>query len=286
MNTITKLGLTLTLCGLIASSTQAAVLLSDSFETGTGDYTAGSRLEDQTGTPETGGYGDPWDGGNTNFGYPGVTATGLTYTGLASSGGAAELNRTNSGTFVRGSEADLTGTPDASNDSVYFSGLIQLGGANWASLGANFKGDNNSIMGIGINSSGFGELRYDSNVVTASSALSGWSSSDTVFVVGKIENNGAGSGDDELSLFLNPSLSSEPTSATVSTGVGTKGWFPSESLGSLHIDAEVTGGEPATFFDEIRIGESWDDVSPIPEPGTLALVGILLGTLILFRRRR
>lgn len=38
-------------------------------------------------------------------------------------------------------------------------------------------------------------------------------------------------------------------------------------------------------FDEIRVGDSFSAVV-IPEPGTLALLGIALGTLLLFRRRR
>lgn len=281
------------LCGLLSSSLQGFVLVSDSFEVGDDGYTAGDALSGQTGTPETGAYGAAWSGqAFPSFGDPSVTAAGLSYSGLASSGGAVSMNRSGStSTLDKSISVALTGTPDASGDSVYFSGLLQLGGANWASLGVQIGSGGKTVMGIGFNSSGEGELRYeDSNedlqLVTASSALSGWSSSDTVLVVGKIENNGAGSGDDLLSLYLNPSLSSEPASPAVSTGVGTLGWFPSDDLESLELTAELNGGEPATFFDEIRIGESWGDVTPVPEPSTYALLGGFAALAMVMLRRR
>jgi len=40
------------------------------------------------------------------------------------------------------------------------------------------------------------------------------------------------------------------------------------------------------IYDEIRFGTTMESVMPIPEPGTLVLVGIALGSLLLFRRRR
>jgi len=39
------------------------------------------------------------------------------------------------------------------------------------------------------------------------------------------------------------------------------------------------------FVDEIRIGTTFSDVAPVPEPGTLALLGSG-GLLLLLRRRR
>lgn len=46
---------------------------------------------------------------------------------------------------------------------------------------------------------------------------------------------------------------------------------------------ELDGGT-ASVFDEIRIGDTYADVTPIPEPGTMALLA--LGGLGLLRRRR
>jgi hypothetical protein len=46
----------------------------------------------------------------------------------------------------------------------------------------------------------------------------------------------------------------------------------------------LSGGFHSTY-DEIRVSTSWE-ATAIPEPGTLALVGVALATLLLFRRRR
>jgi hypothetical protein len=52
----------------------------------------------------------------------------------------------------------------------------------------------------------------------------------------------------------------------------------------LYIQADV-GGSGLALFDEIRFGETFADVSPIPEPSTYALLAAGLGALVWLRRR-
>lgn len=82
---------------------------------------------------------------------------------------------------------------------------------------------------------------------------------------------------DTISVFFDPSLASEPTTPDATY---TGGDF---AFDILSIEAFGDG----SFFngtDEIRIGETYADVTPIPEPGSMALVG--LGGLLMLQRRR
>jgi hypothetical protein len=45
-------------------------------------------------------------------------------------------------------------------------------------------------------------------------------------------------------------------------------------------------GSVTGTYDELRWGTSLDSITVIPEPGTLALVGLSLLALVLFRRRK
>lgn len=290
----------LAICGLsvLSTPTQATVtvntLWADSFEVGGSDYSTGL-LAGQNGTRTTPDYetgtNANWTGGvGTEFGDPGIVSGGLSYTGLYSNGGSILLERTSSdATLTKFGVTNPDGTPsDTPSGSVYFSGMIRLGNSNWASIGLDVG---KNILGVGINSGGFGEIRADSGAdvdtvsATSGSALSGWSSGDTIFVVGKVENEGGSGGADRVSLFLNPNLASEGT-ADVFVDVGTDGWFPSSTLDGIGVYANLNGQQTGSSFDEIRIGETWDSVTVIPEPGTLVLLGVALGAMAIFRRRR
>jgi hypothetical protein len=276
------------LCFTTAFQLSAAPLISDSFTVGAGDYSAGA-LSTQIGTPEIGSYEAAWSGTGTSttFGDPSVVSSGLTYAGLSSSGGSVSLNRTSgSGSIIKSASVNPNGTTTASDPSVYFSGLLQLGGATWASIGLQVGTNSGTkdLIGIGFNNGGFAEIRQDGTVsATAGSALGGWTSSNTVFVVGKITN----AANDLVTLYLNPTLGSEPVTATLSTTVGTLGYFPGDPLHNLQLSANLVTGGAATFVDELKVGTTWSDVvSVIPEPSTFALMGLAGLAALLGRRRR
>ena len=113
----------------------------------------------------------------------------------------------------------------------------------------------------------------------------------TYFFVVKVEDDVDSNNlpSDQVTLWINPLLSSEAANPTplLQTLVGFNGIFP----GNTGIDRLSLIGNPenpgSTFFDEFRVGNSWDSVTPIPEPGTTVLLcGILVLGLVAFRRYR
>ncbi len=80
----------------------------------------------------------------------------------------------------------------------------------------------------------------------------------------------------------------------VSTAVGTRAWGTNASFATVF--GLVTGGADVgsyrrAWWSEDNTGVTGitmlsTDVVTIPEPGTLALLGIALGSLLLFRRRK
>ncbi|MEX2381349.1 MAG: PEP-CTERM sorting domain-containing protein [Opitutales bacterium] len=82
----------------------------------------------------------------------------------------------------------------------------------------------------------------------------------------------------------NDPLGTFSSSATYMTAGGSSGL---EGL-ELYSMTTTTDQNNLTYasFGDYRIGETFESVSPIPEPGTLALVGISLMALVLMRRRK
>lgn len=75
----------------------------------------------------------------------------------------------------------------------------------------------------------------------------------------------------------------DPTNATAANGVGGTA-FTAFAFDRIRTGVFFGGGNGA--FDEIRLGTTFGDVAPIPEPSTYALLAIGLGALVFLRRRR
>jgi hypothetical protein len=48
----------------------------------------------------------------------------------------------------------------------------------------------------------------------------------------------------------------------------------------------VFDGTPTSYIDEIRFGDTWADVLPVPEPGSLSLIALGGLALAIARRKR
>jgi hypothetical protein len=123
--------------------------------------------------------------------------------------------------------------------------------------------------------------------VNAAAAAPSWSGplnvGDTLFLVGSYESV-AGTQNDVARLWINPDPSTfngtEPAATLVdnSTGTGT-------DIGVFSMILRQ-GPAPHMTIDELRVGTSWADVTPVPEPGTLTLLGTGLAAAAGCRRRR
>ena len=97
-----------------------------------------------------------------------------------------------------------------------------------------------------------------------------------------------GTGNDTLSLFVNPTPGgSEPTADVTLSAAGTD----AASLQTLGFKAQGNATTGNWVFDSLQIGDTWADVTPaaavIPEPTAFALLGFgVLGLGVLRRVRR
>ena len=294
--------LVIVVCGLMASSSSATLIFYDSFNygpSGTSLGTAGSPTWIKTGTSP-----DPTV----------QSVGGLTYPGLAVSGDNVSLQYDGSGVNAgSGAPAATDGTAISTgitSGSVYYSLLMKVtavtvGTGNGFATGANLT-QGSFMAGLQTNAasaaptvgtsaapllivSGDGtqtSTTYKLGTAKTATAVdrqfatqtfSTGPGAETVFVVLKYTFDSVNG--DSASLFLNPTAGSLE---------------PAPSLGPVTAGANLTLGTPAgikSFFvrnnsvepdalliDELRIGDTWEDVTPTPEPTSsfalLSLCGV------------
>jgi hypothetical protein len=96
---------------------------------------------------------------------------------------------------------------------------------------------------------------------------------------------GGGTTDDVARLWVNPipgSLEGVNTPVVTATGVTD---VLNNQLASFFLRNNSV--EPAsTIIDDLRVGTSWEDVTPVPEPSAFALTSLSAATFLLRRTRR
>lgn len=271
------------ICGLLlcaSQSTQAQTLAYDGFETATvgADYTTGGSI---VGVNGGSGFSGAWDDSfNAALWTP--QNSGLSYLDLVTTDGS--LFKPTNG--VSRSRRAIQAT-EITDTTIYFSFLYDRGGTqnNTNDRIAFGEALGQERWRIGNNGSGQFEVTYNNGAVVAGTTTS-LDLSDTLFVAGAYEITSAS--DNVFNLYFNPSdltdvANTSVDSLTITENQGGVGGF--FAIQNLTIRANLAN----SVYDEFRFaygtGATIDDVAPIPEPTSAAM---LLGaaSLLVLRRRR
>jgi hypothetical protein len=271
------------LCGLVVlgamSTAQGALLYYEGF-----DYTAGPIHGAHSGWTDTSGK-------------VAVSATNLTYPGLATEGGSAawgdyEAQSTYGLNAAKAIGSSVAALFQSTTNVFYYSLLIgdTAGGTgNRCNLTLTDDTGEYNDDGIFIGSAGTtGDVNVGiHDIGTGEQGVSIGAASNTHMVLCRITMK---DGDDEIAGLLNPTLAtvsdSDFSTASTATGEITATTEDFQYL-SIYIGTWWNSEEGKnTLLDEIRIGTTLGDVI-IPEPATLAVLGLGgLVPLLLWRRRR
>lgn len=223
-------------------------------------------------------------------------ANGLNYSGLATAGGAGVSSnwdpaRPFDGTGL-GDDGDVqwfsllfqTSNPQSNQRVYWFS--KSTGSSNWG-VGFDLNGDGNAFAKGGDT--------YPSGKLSAGDSVGAFGDGQPHLAIGKIEWGQINPNDDNqtnvtLTVWFDTDLNAiadrdNPTESEL-------GSLVSQTSGSVAAKFDGTAGiylrannQPITY-DELRLGETLADVTPVPEPTTMALLGIGgLGALLRRRRR-
>lgn len=284
-----------------ASSSQAALLAYEPF-----DYAAASNLQGLGGSELGFDGGSTWD--IVNNGPLTTTATtnadvlagGITFGDLQVAGNKGRYATSNAGTetkaIMRAIDFNVT------SGTVWTSFLYQANASNDATgrgLGIYDSGGNRDFTSLGQRNvaSGAGAVTYDSAAVNTAAGLT---IATPYMIISRFENVGAASGGGtatmwmvnltEFSAFdddnfitvaeLN-TIAADRIAVANDTG-STPGISDDGTIGFVVADT-TSSSRHAWWFDELRVGTTLNDVTPIPEPSVAILS---LAGLALFCRRR
>ncbi|MEM1211586.1 MAG: PEP-CTERM sorting domain-containing protein [Planctomycetota bacterium] len=180
--------------------------------------------------------------------------------------------------------------PDTGNTSVYFrefdkgSGLLDTGNAVYFSFLTAVVGDGSRVFGLTTSDTNFGfRLFRDAGfwrVQIGGVGVTSTVSTDNFdgLVVGRITMK---DGNDDFEIWFNP----DDISSEAALGTADIQFLDGANTPNFNRFRLEGGNFPTDLqFDEIRLGTTFADVVPIPEPGSLALIG--LGGLVIAARRR
>ena len=237
-----------------------------------------------------------WSAASGDMNAPTLTA-GLSVPGLASSGSAIAIGATRSSGY--GSWARIENSADFANQTLTESSVFY---ASFLIQDTVFAGDRTAVA-VGMNFDardiGFGIGRDDNGVI--STFLTGWASSETwlnpvtitpgepILVVAKVWDFDltwtGGKPLIDVQVITDPSVEPTWSGNTISGNDSTLVTANTATIGT-YTRGEAWGGAKtlSAVVDEFRIGTEFADVTPVPEPATIGLLG--LGGLVAIRRRR
>lgn len=249
------------LAGIIPG--HAALIAYEGFET-PGTYTDGSPIVGISG-------GSGWTGAFTQGGalsFHGNSA-GLTFGDLQTTVGQATvpLDGGNPFNFVQNGR---TFSPIGSG-SLWMSWLYAPGSPDsiYSGLGLSQTGGGELFY---IGTDGNGQLRIDTSGAGGTNASYGALTASTQFITVHVDYSTG-----NVDVYRNPAPGGALGSAVAS--------FSGISPGAVGSIVFLGGANGTTSFDEIRLGTSYQDVSPIPEPAACLML-LAAGVMPLARRRR
>ncbi len=254
---------------VLGSGVFAAPIAIDQF-----DYAGGESLSGK-GSALDAGWGGAWTSADWNV----LSGGSLTGTDATPSVAGNLVVGSGSGRVYR--DFDTTYS-DATTQTLYMSFIRQDSStvaSRYMAFGLNLGGNHDSFrtFQLGALSTDGGGNAADvwarANNDTVSGTLGARNTNAEYYVV---EFNLVNGGDDTINIWRNPSTAELLSSADASITVG-----------SLSFDrvALASWGTSSLSMDEFRFGTSINDVAVIPEGSSLLLVGLALGTLLIWRRR-
>lgn len=299
--------ITLTFYALLAPA-QATLLVYEPFSLATGDYAAGS-ISGQNSSATGFNPATDWTAALGDVRPINVSTTGLSYDGLQTQAGSGSVTafRTTASTGGFTSTASRNGTavaPAAVDNilTVWSSFLFNFDLKDITSNSANpfalVIGFERALV-VGINVDAHPTLQRTAfssvgNTSTGSGQFLGanpLSENTTHLFLVKAERN-FDTNEETFSLWINPTLGVDETElATPTINIVTSAQFPlftagdSFSLGTRAHLANVSSVSQELYWDEFRLGTTLASVTPIPEPGLIALLAGLTALGAVFQRR-
>jgi len=247
---------------LASGRLSAALIALDDF-----NYASGGDLNGQSGGGSFG-FSDAWTGNSTfDIGNGSLVSPVSQAPGVGNRMSAASYSAN------RDIHRTLTAPLGAPGTTNYFSFLLQPNGLlhegfaqGW--FGFVLSGGFPVYVDMGSFTNKYGIEVSGTSSLSSTTATIG----QTVFVVLRIDFSGGGV--DPARIYINPLPGNEPvvaSAAVLENGIGS-------------VTTVGLTGPGAYSFDTLKIGTSWADVAPVPEPSTLALAP--LGTLALWAINR
>lgn len=294
LSSLAALSLGLVVTSAVAPSASAALLAYDGF-----NYDAGSLVGQNGGL----GFANAWQLNGSGAGSIYNTVGGsLSYT----DGLGKTLQTSGNSLFLSGSPtANNTAQPNRDFSFVrdtgttwisflgYRSGTPTNNVSNPYPRGANVSFFNTGTEKLAVGNSSGAALNNWSLIPTGAGANIQQSTFDYSvldFIVIRIDHIGDSTVFDNAYMWVNPNLAVEPSTATAAVKSENLFDFTFNRVRPFAGGYDATGGRPNAQLniDELRVGELFADVAPIavPEPASIALLGVGAVALAAFRRRK